>query len=225
VAAEFFEGGAHTHRHAFTYPTGVSCLAKACKAPYLRATALMRHRCQRPKALRPRTNSRKRVQCPGHAKTNSTLPERTRRFAFGLSRAAGCHLQIAAICLLHDACRGPGAMTGGDRDPCSTSPPNHLAALIRGHHSALVILAPFALARLAPGPHGLVTMTKFPGVRFLESRWPCPLAFPSLCAGLCHTRRFLEPSPACADRCCAEHDRRGPRGYWFPESAALAGRR
>lgn len=150
--------------------------------------------------------------------SDSNHPERTRRFAFAFP-ARGLSFVIAAICLLPMFAVALAAMTGG------TETLQHLAQTTlpryTGNTALLALLVALGTGALGTGAAWLVTMTKFPGVRFLEVTLALPLAFPAYVLAYAYTD-FLD-HPGLVQTLLRDMTGWGPRDYWFPEIRSLGG--
>ncbi|MET1413846.1 iron ABC transporter permease [Roseibium sp. HPY-6] len=86
---------------------------------------------------------------------------------------------------------------------------------------ALMLLVAVFTAIIGTGTAWLVTMTKFPGVRFFEVALALPFAFPAYVMGYAYTD-FLD-HPGAVQTTLRSLTGWGPRDYWFPEIRSVEG--
>ncbi len=139
------------------------------------------------------------------------------RSASGLLR--GGALIVAVTCLLPMVAVAIAALLG------STETLRHLAGTVLWTYSLttlrLVIMVSLGTAALGAGAAWLVTMTRFPGVRFFEITLALPLAFPAYVMGYAYTD-FLDHAGA-VQTLLRHLTGWGPRDYWFPEIRSVQG--
>ncbi len=126
---------------------------------------------------------------------------------------------VALACLLPMVAVATAALTGGADTIvhlAQTVLPSY--ALTTVYLLALVALGTFAIG---VGAAWLVTMTRFPGVRFFEVALVLPLAFPAYVLAYAYT--FLLDHPGIVQSTLREVTGWGPRDYWFPEIRSLGG--
>ncbi len=139
------------------------------------------------------------------------------RFATGLLR--GGALFVAALCLLPMLAVAIAALLG------STETLRHLADTVLLDYSLttlqLVLIVAVGTGAVGTGAAWLVTMTRFPGVRFFEVALALPLAFPAYVMGYAYTN-FLD-HPGMVQTLLRDVTGWGPRDYWFPEVRSVTG--
>lgn len=86
---------------------------------------------------------------------------------------------------------------------------------------ALMVLVALFTAIIGTGTAWLVTMTRFPGVRFFEIALALPFAFPAYVMGYAYTN-FLD-HPGAVQTALRNLTGWGPRDYWFPEIRSVEG--
>ncbi|WP_082677535.1 ABC transporter permease [Ruegeria profundi] len=132
--------------------------------------------------------------------------------------AAAAYL-VAAACLLPMVAVVLAAVTGG------TDTISHLfdTVLPRYVMTTLILVVLVAVGTLAIGVGAawLVTMTRFPGVRFLEIALVLPLAFPAYVLAYAYT--FVLDHPGIVQSTLRDVTGWGPRDYWFPEIRSTEG--
>lgn len=125
--------------------------------------------------------------------------------------AVACALPMVAVAL--------AALTGG------TDTVQHLAATVLGRYTAttigLVLMVSIGTFAIGVGAAWLVTMTRFPGVRFFEIALVLPLAFPAYVLAYAYTH--VLDHPGIVQSLLRDVTGWGPRDYWFPEIRSLGG--
>ncbi|MDA9207758.1 iron ABC transporter permease [Octadecabacter sp.] len=126
---------------------------------------------------------------------------------------------IAAFCLLpHVAVLI--ASLAGDTDTLQ-----HLAETVLDDYSintlALVAIVGTATFMIGTGAAWLVTMTDFPGRRWMEIALVIPLAFPAYVLAYAYTD--ILDHPGIVQTALRDLTGWGPRDYWFPEIRSLGG--
>ena len=126
---------------------------------------------------------------------------------------------IAGLCLLPMVAVAIAAATG------SLDTIRHLADTVLFRYTmttiALVVLVAVFTAIIGTGTAWLVTMTRFPGVRFFEIALALPFAFPAYVMGYAYTD-FLD-HPGAVQTTLRSVTGWGPRDYWFPEIRSVEG--
>ncbi|EBA17451.1 ferric iron ABC transporter, permease protein [Roseobacter sp. SK209-2-6] len=111
------------------------------------------------------------------------------------------------------------ALTGG------TDTIQHLVETVLARYAlttvALVAMVSVGTLLLGVGAAWLVTMTRFPGVRFFEVVLVLPLAFPAYVLAYAYT--FILDHPGIVQTTLRDVTGWGPRDYWFPEIRSLGG--
>jgi iron(III) transport system permease protein len=129
--------------------------------------------------------------------------------AFGI--ALFCLLPFLAVAL---------ASVAGD-----TSTLRHLAGTVLDDYmrntAALVFIVGFGTFMVGTGAAWLVTMTDFPGRRWLEIALVIPLAFPAYVLAYAYTH--VLDHPGIVQTLLRDVTGWGPRDYWFPEIRSLGG--
>ncbi len=129
--------------------------------------------------------------------------------AFGI--ALFCLLPFLAVAL---------ASVSGD-----TSTLRHLAGTVLDDYmrntAALVFIVGFGTFMIGTGAAWLVTMTDFPGRRWLEIALVIPLAFPAYVLAYAYTH--VLDHPGIVQTLLRDVTGWGPRDYWFPEIRSLGG--
>ncbi len=129
--------------------------------------------------------------------------------AFGI--ALSCLLPFLAVAL---------ASVSGD-----TSTLRHLAGTVLDDYmrntAALVFIVGFGTFMVGTGAAWLVTMTDFPGRRWLEIALVIPLAFPAYVLAYAYTH--VLDHPGIVQTLLRDVTGWGPRDYWFPEIRSLGG--
>ncbi|MDA7963698.1 iron ABC transporter permease [Ruegeria sp.] len=126
---------------------------------------------------------------------------------------------VAAACLLPMVAVVLAAVTGG------TDTISHLLETVLPRYllttAVLVILVSVGTFSIGVGAAWLVTMTRFPGVRFLEIALVLPLAFPAYVLAYAYT--FILDHPGIVQTTLRDVTGWGPRDYWFPEIRSTEG--
>ncbi|WP_299950186.1 iron ABC transporter permease [uncultured Ruegeria sp.] len=126
---------------------------------------------------------------------------------------------VAAACLLPMLAVVLAAVTGG------TDTVSHLLeTVLPGYALTTIILVALVAAgtfAIGVGAAWLVTMTRFPGVRFLEIALVLPLAFPAYVLAYAYT--FILDHPGIVQSTLRDVTGWGPRDYWFPEIRSTEG--
>ncbi len=126
---------------------------------------------------------------------------------------------VAAVCALPVVAVLTAAFSGG------TETLSHLANTVLLRYSAttliLVAFVGFGAFAIGTGAAWLVTMTTFPGRRWLEIALIIPLAFPAYVLAYAYTH--LLDHPGIVQSTLRELTGWGPRDYWFPEIRSLGG--
>ena len=128
-------------------------------------------------------------------------------------------LVAAAVCVLPMVAVAIAALMG------STDTLRHLADTVLWRYTfttlQLALIVAIGTAAIGTGAAWLVTMTRFPGSRFLEVTLALPLAFPAYVIGYAYTD-FLD-HPGAVQTLLREVMGWGPRDYWFPEIRSTGG--
>lgn len=126
---------------------------------------------------------------------------------------------IAAICALPMLAVLLAALTSG------TDTLQHLIETVLGRYTlttlALVVMVAGGTFAVGVGAAWLVTMTRFPGVRFFEVALVLPLAFPAYVLAYAYTH--VLDHPGIVQTTLRAVFGWGPRDYWFPEIRSLGG--
>ncbi|WP_037314549.1 ABC transporter permease [Ruegeria halocynthiae] len=126
---------------------------------------------------------------------------------------------VAAACLLPMVAVVLATVTGG------TDTISHLLDTVLPRYALttliLVVLVAAGTFSIGVGAAWLVTMTRFPGVRFLEIALVLPLAFPAYVLAYAYT--FILDHPGIVQTTLREVTGWGPRDYWFPEIRSTEG--
>ncbi len=145
----------------------------------------------------------------------------------GMSRRAprapralsGAAWMIAVICLLPMIAVILAALTGGTDTIVS------LVSTVLGRYAVntglLIVLVSLGTFLVGVGAAWLVTMTRFPGVRFFEIALVLPLAFPAYVLAYAYTS--VLDHPGIVQSTLRSVMGWGPRDYWFPEIRSLGG--
>ncbi|WP_170480853.1 ABC transporter permease [Ruegeria arenilitoris] len=136
------------------------------------------------------------------------------------TRFVGCIAYIvAAACLLPMLAVVVAAVTGG------TDTIAHLLSTVLPEYvlttAILVLLVSAGTFSVGVGAAWLVTMTRFPGVRFLEIALVLPLAFPAYVLAYAYT--FILDHPGIVQSTLRQVMDWGPRDYRFPEIRSTEG--
>ncbi len=133
-----------------------------------------------------------------------------------LARVAVC---VAVVCALPMIAVAIAAFTGG------TDTVRHLAETVLSRYAlttlGLVIMVSAGTFAVGVGAAWLVTMTRFPGVRFFEIALVLPLAFPAYVLAYAYTH--VLDHPGIVQTVLRDVTGWGPRDYWFPEIRSLGG--
>lgn len=126
---------------------------------------------------------------------------------------------VALICLLPMLAVVLAAMTGGADTIV------HLMSTVLGRYTLntglLIVLVSVGTFAVGVGAAWLVTMTRFPGVRFFEIALVLPLAFPAYVLAYAYTS--ILDHPGIVQSTLRGLMGWGPRDYWFPEIRSLGG--
>ncbi|WP_299966315.1 iron ABC transporter permease [uncultured Roseobacter sp.] len=132
---------------------------------------------------------------------------------------AGVALVCAAVCALPMLAVALAAVTGG------TGTVAHLLETVLPRYAAttlwLVVLVSAGTFALGVGAAWLVSMTRFPGVRFFEIALVLPLAFPAYVLAYAYTH--LLDHPGIVQTSLRAATGWGPRDYWFPDVRSIGG--
>ena len=137
----------------------------------------------------------------------------------GARALSGVAVVVAALCALPMLAVLLAALSGG------TETVQHLADTVLGGYArttlVLVLLVAAGTFSLGVGAAWLVTMTRFPGVRFFEIALVLPLAFPAYVLAYAYTH--VLDHPGIVQTGLRDLTGWGPRDYWFPEIRSLGG--
>ena len=101
----------------------------------------------------------------------------------------------------------------------------HLSDTVLGRYAAntalLIVLVSLGTFAVGVGAAWLVTMTRFPAVRFFEVALVVPLAFPAYVLAYAYTS--ILDHPGIVQSTLRATMGWGPRDYWFPEVRSLGG--
>ena len=126
---------------------------------------------------------------------------------------------VALMCLLPMLAVTLAAVTGG------TDTVQHLLGTVLGRYTGttLILVALVATGSFAIGVGAawLVTMTRFPGARVLETLLVLPLAFPAYVLAYAYTH--ILDHPGIVQTLLRDMTGWGPRDYWFPEIRSTGG--
>lgn len=151
--------------------------------------------------------------------STSVRRARSRVHAQGGRWIAGAASLIAVICLLPMVAVAVAAVTGG------TGTVEMLAQSVLGRYATttltLVLLVSVGTFAIGVGAAWLVTMTRFPGVRFFEIALVLPLAFPAYVLAYAYTH--VLDHPGIVQSLLRDMTGWGPRDYWFPEIRSVGG--
>ncbi len=126
---------------------------------------------------------------------------------------------VAALCVAPIVAAALAALSGDLatwRDVLSSVLPRYTATTL-----ALVTIVGSCTAVIGTGAAWLVTVYRFPGVRWLEIALALPLAFPAYVLAYAYTSLLDHPGPVQA--LLRSVTGWGPRDYWFPEIRSLGG--
>ncbi len=141
------------------------------------------------------------------------------RGALGTRLVGAVAYAVAAACLLPMVAVVLAAVTGG------TDTVSHLLETVLPRYALttviLVLLVAAGTFSIGVGAAWLVTMTRFPGVRFLEIALVLPLAFPAYVLAYAYT--FILDHPGIVQTTLRNVMGWGPRDYWFPEIRSTEG--
>lgn len=142
-----------------------------------------------------------------------------RRPKDGLRALAGLAVLFAGICALPMIAVALAALSGG------TETVVHLMQTVLPRYAGttllLVLLVSGGTFALGVGAAWLVTMTRFPGVRFFEIALVLPLAFPAYVLAYAYTH--ILDHPGVVQTALRTLTGWGPRDYWFPEIRSVGG--
>ena len=128
-------------------------------------------------------------------------------------------LVVAGICALPMLAVAIAAFSGG------TDTVQHLISTVLGRYTlttlALVVMVGIGTFGIGVGAAWLVTMTRFPGVRFFEIALVLPLAFPAYVLAYAYTS--VLDHPGIVQTLLRDVTGWGPRDYWFPDIRSLGG--
>lgn len=134
-------------------------------------------------------------------------------------RLGAIALLIAALCALPYLAVLLAAFSGGAETL------GHLAGTVLGRYTAttLALVAMVGAGAFVIGTSAawLVTMTEFPGRKWLEIALVIPLAFPAYVLAYAYTH--LLDHPGIVQATLRDVTGWGPRDYWFPEIRSLGG--
>ena len=126
---------------------------------------------------------------------------------------------VAILCALPMIAVFLAAVSGG------TQTVQHLAQTVLGGYMrttlVLVVMVACGTFAIGVGAAWLVTMTRFPGVRFFEVALVLPLAFPAYVLAYAYTH--VLDHPGVVQSTLRAVMGWGPRDYWFPEIRSLGG--
>lgn len=146
---------------------------------------------------------------------DATVPAR-RHGAAGLGILA---MAVVALCLLPMLAVALAALTGGAETLA------HLGRTVLPRYTAttltLTLIVGAGAFTIGTGAAWLVTMTAFPGRRWLEIGLVLPLAFPAYVLAYAYTH--LLDHPGIVQGTLRDLTGWGPRDYWFPEIRSLGG--
>ena len=156
--------------------------------------------------------------------TDSSLSPSKPRTRRRSSKAGGVWLArgallAAIVCALPMLAVAIAALTGG------TETIRHLAETVLGRYAAttivLVLMVSVGTFCIGVCAAWLVTMTRFPGVRFFEVALVLPLAFPAYVLAYAYTH--VLDHPGVVQTLLRDVTGWGPRDYWFPEIRSTGG--
>jgi iron(III) transport system permease protein len=126
---------------------------------------------------------------------------------------------VALACLLPMVAVALAALTGGTDTIAhlfDTVMPRYIGTTL-----ALVLMVATGTFAVGVGAAWLVTMTRFPGVRWLEVALVLPLALPAYVLAYAYT--FILDHPGIVQSTLRAVMGWGPRDYWFPEIRSTGG--
>lgn len=138
---------------------------------------------------------------------------------FAISPLGGFALVLAGLCLVPIIAVAIAAITGSFdtwRNLMATTLPQYI-----GNTVLLCAMVSVGCAAVGTGAAWLVTMTRFPAVRFFEIALALPLAFPAYVLAYAYTD--VLDHPGLVQTVLREVMGWGPRDYWFPEIRSLPG--
>ncbi|WP_436398533.1 ABC transporter permease [Roseobacter sp. S98] len=151
--------------------------------------------------------------------TSPGAPFRLRRATDSLRALGGMAFVVAMVCALPMVAVAIAALSGG------TDTVAHLAGTVLGRYSLttliLVVLVSSGTFAIGVGAAWLVTMTRFPGVRFFEVALVLPLAFPAYVLAYAYTH--VLDHPGIVQSLLRDVTGWGARDYWFPEVRSVGG--
>ena len=131
----------------------------------------------------------------------------------------GAAILVALVCAMPMIAVLIAALGGG------TQTVQHLIGTVLGRYTAttltLVGIVSTGTFAIGVGAAWLVTMTRFPGVRWLEIALVLPLAFPAYVLAYAYTH--VLDHPGIVQTALRDVTGWGPRDYWFPEIRSLGG--
>jgi iron(III) transport system permease protein len=142
--------------------------------------------------------------------------QRVARQARGLGVGATV---IACACALPMLAVALAALTGGTDTVAQLM--DTVLPRYAGTTLLLVLLVSLGTFAIGVGAAWLVTMTRFPGVRFFEVALVLPLAFPAYVLAYAYTH--VLDHPGIVQSTLRAVTGWGPRDYWFPEIRSLGG--
>ncbi len=151
--------------------------------------------------------------------SENILPAQRRRSLDGLRGLSMIAVGAALVCALPMVAVLLAALGGG------TETVQHLIDTVLGTYTrttlALVLMVSVGTFLLGVGTAWLVTMTRFPGVRWLEVALVLPLAFPAYVLAYAYTS--VLDHPGVVQTTLRAVTGWGPRDYWFPDIRSLGG--
>ncbi len=126
---------------------------------------------------------------------------------------------VAGLCLLPMVAAALAALTSG------TDTITHLWQTVLPSYAVttlqLVVMVALSTGLIGVGAAWLVTMTRFPLVRFFEVALVLPLAFPAYVLAYAYTH--ILDHPGIVQSLLRDVTGWGPRDYWFPEVRSVGG--
>ena len=154
--------------------------------------------------------------------TDTALPSRAQKRRQAKTASGwlpGVAQVAAAVCLLPMLAVVIAALSGG------TETISHLGETVLTRYVSttlmLVLMVAVGTFAMGVGAAWLVTMTRFPGVRFFEIALVLPLAFPAYVLAYAYTH--VLDHPGIVQTLLRDMTGWGPRDYWFPEIRSLGG--